>query len=106
MLLFLIKEKKRTRIMFRKHHKGHHRHKPELMGGELIVTGEDEVHIELPKRPKEILSLFSRHCEWTPCNPNHYDELKCFVCKFHRGYCLVIKWNVSNTRKIVWEAIF
>ncbi len=81
-------------------------HKPEIMAGELIVVGENEVHIELPKRPKEILAVFSRNCTITPCNPRHFDELKCYLCQFHNHYCLIIKWDVSNTRKIVWEAIF
>lgn len=93
--------------MSNKHRKDKHR-KPRLdiIAGELIVTSEDEIHIELPRRPKEVLALFGRHCEVTPCNPRHFDELKVYICHFHNHYCLVIKWNVANTRKIVWEAIF
>jgi len=114
MILTFLLLKRKDRIMFKKHGKdqkdkhdsGHSKHKIDIAAGELIVTGEDEIHIELPKRPKEVLAMFSRSICLTPCNPRHFDELKCYVCHFHKKYCLVIKWNVSNTRKIVWEAIF
>lgn len=88
------------------HKDKHNKHHVEFLAGELDVTGEDEIHIELPKRPKEVLALFGKNCHITPCNPRHFDELKCYVCSFHNHYCLVIKWNVSNARKIIWEAIF
>lgn len=113
LLIFLFG--KREKIMFgrRKTHKEEHRHdrnsrkhKTEVMAGELIVISEDEVHIELPKRPKEVLAVFGKYCNITPCNPRHFDLLKCYVCRFHKRYCLVIKWNVSNLRKIKWEVIF
>jgi hypothetical protein len=80
--------------------------KSEIMRGELDVIGHGEIHIDLPKRPKEILSTFGRHCEITPCNPRHFDYLKSFFCHFHRKNCLVIQWNVSNARKIIWEVRF
>lgn len=88
------------------HHNHGHKKMPEVLSGELIVTGQGEIHIELPKRPKEILAAFGRYCDITPCNPRHFDELKCYMCHFHKKFCLVIKWDVSNSRKIVWQTRF
>lgn len=87
------------------HHHHHHNHQKSL-SGELIVTGEGEIHIELPKRPREKHVIFGRHCEITPCNPRHHDKIQSYLCNFHRKNCLVIKWNVCNSRKIVWEVRF
>lgn len=115
MLLTFLLFKRRDKIMSKKHGKDNQKDKHDkhsdkrhvdFIAGELDVTGEDEIHIELPKRPKEVLALFSKHCHVTPCNPRHFDELRCYVCNFHRHHCLIIKWNVSNIRKIIWEAIF
>lgn len=115
MLLTFLLSKRRGKIMSKKHgkdkhqdkHQGkHNKHHVDFLAGELDVTGTDEIHIELPKRPKEVLALFSKYCHITPCNPRHFDELRIYVCNFHKHHCLIIKWNVSNTRKIVWEAIF
>ena len=88
------------------HHQKHHQNNIQVLEGELIVTGDDEIHIELPKHPKEILVAFGRHCEVTPCNPRHHDKLKYYICNFHRKSCLVIKWDVSNSRKVIWQVRF
>jgi len=86
----------------------HNKHKEniDIMSGELTVTGDDEVHIELPKNPKHVMAIFSGHCEITPCHPHHHDKLKSFECNFHKKHCMVIKWAVANSRKIMWEVVF
>ena len=82
------------------------RNNAKIMSGELMVTGDDEAHIELHKDPESIMAILHGHSEITPCHPHHHDEIKSYKCNFHHKHCMVIKWKVANSRKIVWEVIF
>lgn len=85
------------------------KYKHNALSGELDVVGENEIHIELHKKPKEMFAIFSKeheHHHHTPCNPKTRDEIRFHYCGFHKHHCLVIKWHVSNERKIFWEVIF
>ena len=87
------------------------------VGGELDVTGVDEVRFELDRRPEHVRVEFDND-DRVPCDPGSNDMLEyevVFVCSehechehrhcshHHRHWELVIRWNVVGMRAIVWE---
>lgn len=86
------------------------KHKKHNLFGELVVTGTDEVCIALNGNPAHFWASFKDDCEVVPCNPHHFDALEFFVDTrfngYHPHYVLVIKWKVSDTRKVFWEALY
>ncbi len=81
-----------------------HKHKFNAdMAGELWVTGKDKIEIKLHvTEPEEIYAEFVDELEIVPCNPNHCDSLEMEVHWRLFHYVLVIKWDVSAVREIVW----
>ena len=78
----------------------------EIMSGELLVIGKDSIQIELKKgRPETVLVEFKGHPKHVPCNP-HHDKLEWEIHRRHHGLVLVIKWDVSSARAIVWAVSF
>lgn len=80
-----------------------------MQSGELIVTGKNSIHIHLAKLPGEVKVYFKDECDITPCNPHHVDSLEYEVHAsntHHHGFVLVINWNVSGVREIVWRASY
>ncbi len=79
-----------------------------MQSGELIVTGEDKVEIVLRGEPAQVAVKFKDTCVIVPCNPQHYDDLEYEVVKHHHKhhYTLVIRWNVSGVREIVWTVCY
>lgn len=73
--------------------------------GELIVTGHNKAEMTLRHhQPEEVFVRFKEHHHHhtIPCNPQQYDDLEWELHYRHSHYILVIKWNVSDTRDIVW----
>lgn len=89
-----------------------------MLSGELIVTGKEDVEIELGNRhPKYIVVRFKDHHMMIPCNPKHHDHLKWEVKNHHQShkhdrrhehcnhedrYVLKIYWHVTGVRHISW----
>lgn len=89
--------------------------------GELMVTGEGEIDIELKSLPKRIKLHFKESCTLVPCNPNHFDELEWEItsdcndgghehCHKHHDhkaqFVLHVKWNVSDVKDITWKVSY
>ena len=76
-----------------------------MQSGELIVIGKDQVVILLHGMPDGIKCRFRHEHHIVPCNPHHVDSLEYEVRANHhcKGYVLVIKWNVSGVREIIWH---
>ena len=77
--------------------------------GELVVTGKNSIRIPLDGFPKSIKVYFKNVSEIVPCNPNDVDFVECDIHTSNStrsGYILLIKWNVSGVREIVYEATF
>lgn len=72
--------------------------------GELIVIGRNKADITLQHRqPREVFVKFkNNHGHAVPCNPHQYDDLEWELHYKHGHYVLVIKWEVSDSRDIVW----
>lgn len=82
-------------------------------GGELVVVGEDKVHIPLLAFPHRVEVHFKHKHEPPPCDPHHHhhhhhDELEWEVHRnhHHHEFVLVIKWKVFDVREIFWTAYF
>lgn len=74
--------------------------------GELVVTGIGVADIPLHphQQPERLHVEFKDHRhEPVPCNPQHSDSLEWDLHYKHSRYVLVIKWNVSALREIVWS---
>lgn len=78
-----------------------------MQSGELIVIGKDKAVIPLHGFPCAVKAYFKHNMHLIPCNPNHSDSLEYEVMvahqNKHKGFVLVIKWNVSGVRDIVWH---
>lgn len=80
-------------------------------GGELVVTGQDQVVIPLKDFPHRVEVKFKHKEEPPPCDINHnYDELDWEV---HRNYnsnthqfVLKISWKVQDVRELFWVAYY
>jgi hypothetical protein len=81
-----------------------------MQSGELVVSSKGDVNILLEKLPAEVKVHFKHEKEIVPCNPSHVDELQYSVHtnnnSHHYKFVLIIKWNVSGVREIVWEALY
>jgi hypothetical protein len=75
--------------------------------GELIVVGKDQAVIHLLKLPHKVHVRFKHEQQIVPCAPHDYDSLEFeILCNYegHRHpFNLVIKWNTSAPREIVWS---
>ena len=84
-----------------------------MQSGELIVTGKVKATIPLNGIPSEVKVHFKHELEMTPCNPHHRDCLEYEVhTNHHQGhhhhgkFVLLIKWEVSGVREIVWKVSY
>jgi hypothetical protein len=77
-----------------------------MQSGELIVIGKNTVTIKLRDCPSVIKCRFRHEHHIVPCNPNHSDSLE-YEVRFSRKlgcYVLIIKWEVSGVREILWHS--
>jgi hypothetical protein len=80
-----------------------------MQSGELIVTGKDKATIPLNGIPSEVKVHFKHDLELTPCNPHHRDclEYEVHVSHHHHSrFVLLIRWEVSSVREIVWKVSY
>lgn len=84
-----------------------------MQSGELIITGQDQVEIVLKRKPSDVIVKFKHiHHNIVPCNPHHHDDLEWEIDRVHRHhhhqevYVLIIKWNTSSVREIVWTVCY
>ena len=78
----------------------------DIMSGELLVVGKDTLQIELKRGvPDTVLVEFKGGPNPVPCNPQQ-DKLEWEIHDRHHGFVLVIKWNVSSARDIIWAVSF
>ena len=69
--------------------------------GSLLVSGKNNVEIQLSDVPRFIKVYFEGSALTVPCNPQHVDFLN-----FNLDLCcltLVIEWDVDSVRTVVWE---
>lgn len=76
-----------------------------MQSGELIVTGTDQISINLNGMPAEVKVRFKDEEQIVPCNPHHLDFLE-FEIQSVVGFILLIKWNVTNIREIKWHVAY
>jgi len=80
------------------------------LNGELNVTGEGFIDLELGRhQPKEVVVCFTDYMH-VPCNPGGHDDLKYhvknmryFLRTHHDCYILRVSWSVSSSRMIKWQ---
>jgi hypothetical protein len=73
--------------------------------GELLVTGKDEIVLELDKCPCDIRLFFKDDCVMTPCSPKQMDSFNWELCN-DGCWCLKISWEVSGARVLVWNVCY
>ena len=78
----------------------------DIMSGELLVVGKNSLQINLRNgKPDTVLVEFKGHPHHVPCNP-HHDRVEWEIHEKHYGFVLVIKWDVSSAREIIWAVSF
>lgn len=78
----------------------------QMISGELLVAGKDEIEIELQHgRPDAVIVEFRKHPQHIPCNPQQ-DRLEWEIHHRHGKFVLLIKWNVVGTREVIWVVSF
>lgn len=78
-----------------------------MQSGELIVTGSNSIIIVLRQFPAEVRARFKHeHFERVPCNPGDADTLCYDVNLVENDFILIITWNVSSVREIVWHVSY
>lgn len=75
-----------------------------MQSGELIVTGDNKVEINLKSYPSFLNVRFSNNCVVVPCNASNFDELEYEVLLHKNNFVLVIRWRVTGIRNIVWSS--
>jgi len=78
------------------------------MDGHLCVSGCGDLEIPLKHRPENTFVYFSEDPSCHPCNPGSNDYLEWEVVHTHgphshHEYLLIIKWNVSSMREVIWR---
>jgi hypothetical protein len=73
--------------------------------GELVVTGKGETEIPLESLPRLVEMKFKDCQDPVPCNP-HHDKFHHEIHRKDHKYFMIIKWNVSSVREIVWAIYF
>lgn len=88
-----------------------------MQSGELTVTGCNSTRIPIAAWPRQVIVRFKHEHEIVPCNPHHKDELEFEIIGIDehlrdhrkpghhhhdRQFFLVINWEVSGIREIVW----
>ena len=74
--------------------------------GELVVVGTDTIDIKLFGNPKRVRFEFEDDIDLVPCEPRDYDQLNYYVHQEVDGHYLLISWDVSDSRELIWEASF
>lgn len=81
----------------------------DMQKGELTVSGTNSVEIRLHAFPSEVKVEFNDEIIPVPCNPHHVDHLEYDVhtsTHHHKGFKLIIRWSVADTREITWKALY
>lgn len=73
--------------------------------GEFDVVGRGSIQIDLKKGRPDAMFVNFKHHHHHPCNHN-FDKLEYEISERLQKYHLIIKWDVSDIRKIVWEVIY
>lgn len=81
-----------------------------MQSGELFVTGQDSLTINLSDYPSQVKVHFKDQCKVVPCNPHHNDNLEWEVVhnphSLLKDFMLKITWDVSDVREIVWHVYY
>lgn len=78
----------------------------QIMSGEILVIGKDKLKLDLKHgRPDTVLVEFKNQPNVVPCNPQ-LDELEWDLHQEDGGFILIIKWDVSSARTIIWAVNF
>ena len=79
-----------------------------MQKGELLVTGQGSIDIDLNAAPAETRAHFKddESIVIVPCNPQHIDDLEFEVRLVNGTYHLHLTWSVSSSRVILWEASY
>lgn len=78
--------------------------KKEIISGEISVSNNGSLEILLKKHVNKVNVFFEECNEIFTCNPGSTDILQWHVMEHNCHHVLVIKWDVANTRKIIWRA--
>ncbi len=76
-----------------------------MQSGEVLITGTNQIDIQLQKFPSEVHVKF-KHEIAVPCNPIEADTLEYEVVTKSTGVFLHIAWSVSGLREVVWHAYY
>ncbi len=74
--------------------------------GQLVVTGTDEVVLQLEKCPCEIRVFFKDECVMTPCSPVQMDTLDWELSNDGCHWYLTVNWEVSGARVVSWNVCY
>jgi len=75
--------------------------------GELLVVGKNAIEIPLNRHAHSAEVEFVDECKVAPCDPKDCDQLEWEVFTRRSGaHFLMIRWDVSGERQIVWKAFF
>lgn len=92
-----------------------------MQKGELTVSGKGSASIPLNGRPREVFVQFKHHHVHVPCDHHDHDKLSGRITsldedlKEHhrighehhdRQFFLLIEWEVSAIREVVWHVIY
>lgn len=83
----------------------------EVITNELVVSGEGEARIDLGHHFDSVYVFFDRAKCLVPCDPGGEDTLDWEIISgnshhSNHHHCeLVIKWNVTQVRTIVWKIV-
>ena len=88
------------------HRKFHTHHHPHEKTGQLVVAGEGEIKMCLPRIPEHLHVEFLDEQVLIPCTPDQ-DTLTWDLDKLEKDekneLLLTITWRVSGTRTIRWD---
>jgi len=77
-----------------------------MQSGELIVTGEDSLHIPLDRNPAKVKVDFKDEVDMVPCSPHNVDSLEFTVHDHKNKFVLIIRWSVTGAREIKWQVLY
>lgn len=80
-----------------------------MQSGELIVVSKNSLSIFLNGHPSEVHAKFKHDIVPAPCDHGSPDFLEYEVVSDDAspsGVSLLIRWNVSGAREIVWHACY
>lgn len=79
----------------------HHTHEE----GEIWICKQGQMSIRLRHKPISG-SFYVEEPIVVPCAPPNNDDVDCYFTEEHGQHYLVIAWNVSSVRKVVWAAYY